>query len=342
MRAGAPATGVALLVAVLMAAACGSDDEGTATAGGGAKDKKAKIAMFIVDSSNTHQTAALRGAQEAAKELGNADIRSFGAAFDPNKQVSQIQDATASGQYNAFIVDAVDGTVVVPAIEQALAKGIKVVCGFSVCGPDQKKFSKQIEGIVSQVSTDYERVGRAGGVAVAKACGDKDPCRAVYLGGTPTLAADQSFTKGWKEEVAKYPNIKVVATAQGQFLADPAYKAMKDVLQANKDVDVVGSVSDQEIVGAAQAVKEAGLAGKVALIGDGASEEAVKGIKNGTWYGSTVLRPFNQGRLAAEFVIKALRGGKVPPLIDSDESPEIAEGYITKDTVDGWKPEWPG
>lgn len=336
-----------ILAAALIAAGCGSSGSGSSgtgstSAGGGSSSKQANIAMFIVDTSNTHQQAALTGAQAAARELGNATVRPFGAAFDPNKQVNQIEDAIATGQYNVFIVDAVDGTVVVPAIRQALAKGIKVVCGFSVCGADQTRFANEVPGIVSQVSTDYYKVGGYGGVAAARACANKNPCKVVYLDGTPTLAADVSFTKGWRAEIAKHPNMQIVAVGQGQFLADPAFKAMKDILQAHPDVDVVGSVSDQEIVGAAQAVTEAGKAGKIALIGDGASSEAVKGIKAGVWYGSTVLRPYNQGYLAAKYGIGALRGQSAPALVNSDESTLIPEGYISRATVSKWKAEWPG
>jgi ribose transport system substrate-binding protein len=305
---------------IAAAAGCGSSSSGGSTASGsgnaaGNSDKHVNMAMFVVATANTHQQGAIRGAKAAVGQAGNASLHIFGANFVPKTQVNQVQDAIASGQYNALLIDSVDGTVMIPAIRQALAKGIKVACAFSICGE-----------------------------AIAKGCAGKDPCKVVYMDGTPTLAADVSYTKGWYEGIKKHPNIKVVAKGVGQFAAGPAAQAMKDIIQAHPDIDAVGSVSDQEITGVAQALAESPLKNKdVVLVGDGGSELAVKGIKSGVWYGSTLLRPFNEGNLGAKALIAAVRGQRVgATLVNSSLSKEIPSGYVSKDTVDLWRPEWAG
>lgn len=342
----------AIAAAIALAAAgCGSGSSGSSSSAssgssdGGANAKKhVNIAMFVVATANTHQQGAIRGAKAAVAEAGNASIHVFGANFVPKTQVNQVQDAIASGQYDALLIDSVDGTVMIPAIRQALAKGIRVACAFSICGPDQLKFSKQIDGIVGQYAADYRFLGNANAAAIARACGSKNPCKVVYMDGTPTLAADVSYTKGWYEAIKKYPNINVVAKGEGQFAAGPAAQAMKDIIQAHPDIDAVGSVSDQEITGVAQALKESPLRGKkVILVGDGGSELAVQGIKAGVWYGSTLLRPFHEGNLGAKALIAAVRGTPVgATLVNSSLSPEIPTGYVSKQTVAKWQPEWAG
>jgi ribose transport system substrate-binding protein len=334
---------------IAAAAGCGSSSSGGSTASGsgnaaGNSDKHVNMAMFVVATANTHQQGAIRGAKAAVGQAGNASLHIFGANFVPKTQVNQVQDAIASGQYNALLIDSVDGTVMIPAIRQALAKGIKVACAFSICGPNQLEFSKQIDGLVGQYAADYRFLGNANAEAIAKGCAGKDPCKVVYMDGTPTLAADVSYTKGWYEGIKKHPNIKVVAKGVGQFAAGPAAQAMKDIIQAHPDIDAVGSVSDQEITGVAQALAESPLKNKdVVLVGDGGSELAVKGIKSGVWYGSTLLRPFNEGNLGAKALIAAVRGQRVgATLVNSSLSKEIPSGYVSKDTVDLWRPEWAG
>jgi ribose transport system substrate-binding protein len=343
----AAAAAVCLVVAGA-AAGCGSTTSGSGSSGsggsGGAAKKHVNIAMFVVATANTHQQGAIRGAKAAVAEAGNASIHVFSANFVPKTQVNQMEDAIASGQYDAMVVDSVDGTVVIPAIRQALAKGIKVACAFSICGPDQLKFSKQIDGIVGQYAADYRYLGKANADAIAKGCADKSPCKVVYMDGTPTLAADVSYTKGWYEGIKKYPNIKVVAKGEGQFQADPAAQAMKAIIQAHPDIDAVGSVSDQEITGVAQAIAGSPLKGKkIVLVGDGASELAVKGILDGVWYASTPLRPFHEGNLGAKAVIAAVRGKPIgETLVNTSLSPAAPAGYVTQATVHGWRAEWAG
>jgi ribose transport system substrate-binding protein len=348
-RRKAVAIAAAIALAAGAAAGCGSGSSGatangSAGSGGGNGKKHVNIAMFVVATANTHQQGAIRGAKAAVAEAGNATIHVFGANFVPKTQVNQVQDAIASGQYDALLIDSVDGTVMIPAIRQALAKNIKVACAFSICGPDQLKFSKQIDGVVGQYAADYRFLGNANVGAIAKACGDKNPCKVVYMDGTPTLAADVSYTKGWYEAIKKYPNLQVVAKGEGQFAAGPAAQAMKDIIQAHPDIDAVGSVSDQEITGVAQALQESPLKDKkVILVGDGGSELAVKGINSGVWYGSTLLRPFHEGSLGAKALIAAVRGEPIgDTLVNTSLSPDIPTGYVSKETVAKWHPEWAG
>jgi ribose transport system substrate-binding protein len=344
--AAAAATSVVLAAA---AAGCGSSggsgSSGSATGGSGGNAKKhVNIAMFVVATANTHQQGAIKGAKAAVAQAGNASLHVFSANFVPKTQVNQMEDAIASGQYDAMLVDSVDGTVVIPAIRQALAKGIKVACAFSICGPDQLKFSKQIDGIVGQYAADYRYLGKANADAIAKGCAGKNPCKVVYMDGTPTLAADVSYTKGWYEGIKKYSNITVVAKGEGQFQADPAAQAMKAIIQAHPDIDAVGSVSDQEITGVAQALAGSPLKGKkTILVGDGASELAVKGMTDGIWYASTPLRPYHEGNLGAKAVIDAVRDQPVgETLVNTSLSAAAPSGYVTQATVKDWRPEWAG
>jgi ribose transport system substrate-binding protein len=201
-----------------------------------------------------------------------------------------------------------------------------------------------VDGVTAQISADYSLVGKAIATALGKGCKDIDPCKTIYLDGTPTLAADVTITKAFDQEIKKYPNIKIVGSGEGAFAAAPSYKVMKDLLQAHPDIDAVASPGDQMIVGTRQALDETPLRSKkVILIGDGASTLAAKGIQSGKWYADAILRPYNEGYLAAEALINQIRGtGSIKPLVNSSLTPGIPELYLSKSSLEKFKPEWPG
>jgi ribose transport system substrate-binding protein len=319
--------------------------ETASSEGSGESGEPVNIAMFLVATANTHQQAALKGAEKAAEEDGNASIKPYNGNFDPATQSNQIEDATASGQYNAFLVDSVDGTQTVPAITKALGEGVTVVCGFSICGPNQSEFAKELP-VAAQVASDYVKVGRDEAEALVKGCEEKklDPCNVVKLTGIKGLAAGVSLFEGIEEVFAEHPEVHVIAEAEGEYLADPSYKAMKPIIQAHPDVNAVISAGDQEITGALQAIEESSIDPKnMVLVGDGASEIGTKGVKSGVWYASAILRPYNEGKIEAEIAIAAARGQEpAKDLVNSSEDPEFPEGYIDQSNVSKWRPEWAG
>ena len=82
-------------------------------------------------------------------------------------------------------------------------------------------------------------------------------------------------------------------------------KAMQDILQTNKDIDVVVG-ADQSIQGAQLALSDAGMDGDVKLVGLGGSEAAINGVKDGSWFGDVFGAPATEGRLTMEALVKAI------------------------------------
>jgi ribose transport system substrate-binding protein len=336
------------VIAIATLEACGSgSSSSTASSGAGttvadtASGKPVQVGMFLVDTTNTYSQAELKAAKRAAAQLGNVKVQAFFASTDANKQVQQLQTAAATGRYNGLIVMPIDGARVVPAITQAGAKGIKVACVFSVCGPDQSKFANEMpKQVVSQTGIDAGDGGAEMATQVNKACAGKNPCNVVVMLGYTQLASQKTWDTALTARLAE--NVKIVATGQGQFVADPSYKVVKDILQAHPDVDVITSVGDQMTVGAEQAVDEAGLKGKVKLLSSGAGAISTKAVKDGRWAATAIYRPQNDGYLAMKYLVEALRGQKVPPLTNTQKDPRYPSGFITADTAASWTPEWPG
>jgi rhamnose transport system substrate-binding protein len=86
-----------------------------------------KIALLVKNLGNGFFDAANRGAQEAAKELGNVEIIYTGPTqATPEGQIDIINSLVAQG-VNAIAVSANDADALVPALKKAMERNITVI-----------------------------------------------------------------------------------------------------------------------------------------------------------------------------------------------------------------------
>ena len=279
--------------------------------------KPVKVAFFGFAAANGFAQATWTGVQQAAKEFC-AEAKFFDPNFDSAKQVAQIQDATTSGEFQAFVVQANDGNAVVPPIKEAIAAGITVVGEFTPIGTDYSSIEPQVEGMASYVGQSIvgngEALAELGKMACAKVA--TKPCNVAYLQGFKSLPLDNARTDAVLNGLKADPDIAVVASPEGGYTQASGLKAAQDVLQAHPDVNVIIG-SSQAILGAEQAVKDAGLEGKVLLIGNGAPRQAVAAVKDGRWFAIFLDAEADAGAKATEIAIAAARGEKVPTSVDT-------------------------
>ena len=313
------AVAAALVLAVGAFAACGSDDDdgGGGSGAGDGGTKVEKIAFFGFASANSFAQATFSGVKEEAAKQG-VEVKFFDPNFDSAKQVSQIQNAITSGEYQVFIVQANDGNAVVPPIREAIDEGITVVGEFTPVGTKYDTIEPQVPGMIFVGEPPTEN-GTALGELGVDACGDMDPCNVAYLEGFKALPLDNARTEAVKAALAAAPNVKLVASVEGGYTQDTGLKAAQNVLQAHPDVNVMIG-SSQAIAGAEQAVKDAGA--KVKLIGNGGSKQAVEAVKSGRWFATYVIAEKSAGAKATELGIKKAEGGDVPASFDTRQLQE--------------------
>jgi ribose transport system substrate-binding protein len=327
-------------------AACGSDDEpgASASAGGTGSDEPIKVAAFGF-SANSYFAASLKEVKRVIEAAGGT-VQTFDTNFDAAKQFRQVQDATASGKFDAFIISPLDGVGIAPAVKQAVEKDIKVVAMSSVVGPRQDTTKVQVPGMAGAILDPPAMRGRWLGGIVAKACEGLSSCKVAWEVGNAQLPIEQLFISEAEKVMAKTPGIESVATVSTGLQAGPAAKATADVLQAHPDLNVIAASGDQAIVGAALAVKQRGKhagsgAGEIRLVGLGASKSSVEGIRGGDWFGTVLSLPADEGRIAAETVIKAVRDGVTTPVEmsateKSGLTPEMTKGDLPQDFQAQW------
>ncbi len=143
--------GAALAAAALMLAACSSSSSSSTSSASSqsanaSSSKHLTIAYLSFAVENSYDAPMLAAAEAVASD-NNATLKVFDANNNPQTQYSQLQDAITSGQYQGIILQPIFGTGLISLVQQAIAKGIKVVNMDQVLGPNYSTDAPQVKGL---------------------------------------------------------------------------------------------------------------------------------------------------------------------------------------------------
>jgi ribose transport system substrate-binding protein len=301
--------------------------------------KGKKVAFFGFAAANSFAQATWAGVQQAAKAC-DASAKFFDPNFNAQTQVSQIQDAITTGQYQVFIVQANDGNAVVPAVKQALRQHITVVGEFTPVGTRYDTIKPQVPGLIFVGEAPVANGHSLGKLGVA-ACKGLKPCNVAYLQGFKSLPLDNARTSAVMQTLKSAGNVKVVASPEGGYTQASGLKAAQDVLSAHSNVNVIIG-SAQAIEGATQAVKavhrlptsskDLASPKTIKLIGNGGSCQAIRNVLRGTWFATYIIAERSSGAKATELGIMAANGKKAPSSYNTEQlqNPLGTRKVITK------------
>jgi ABC-type sugar transport system substrate-binding protein len=175
---------------------------------------------------------------------GNVELK-FAAAYDSDKrQVQQIDSLVASG-IDLLIVAPNQVQTISPAIDRAYDKGIPVIVF------ERKTSSRKHTAFIS--ADNYEMGRVMGEYIVSRLHGEGTVLEIKGLeGSSPAIERHNGFVEALK----KAPNIKLLASLQGDWTEPRAYEATKKWLADNKDVhvDLVFGANDRTAMGARKAL----------------------------------------------------------------------------------------
>lgn len=321
--------GTSLLALVaLLAAACGGGGGSPSGGSGEESNKHLNVAFFGFAAANSFAQATWAGVKKATKEM-DASAQFFDGAFSGTTQVTQMKDALVSSKYDVWVVQANSGSAVMPQVQEAVSKGITVVVEFTPVGTRYDTAKPQVDGVISIVDVPTHN-GKVLGELGINACGQRDPCRVAYLQGDPSLPLDNARTEAVLKELSTSSAVQIVAKPVGGYTQDQGRKVGQDLTVAHPDVDVIIG-SAQAIEGVQLVLQQKGKLGKVKVVGNGGSIQAVNGVKSGEWFATYYIPEKTEGYLAAKYGLKHARGKKVPTSTDVAERFHVSG---TKKTIE--------
>ncbi len=268
-------------------------------------DKAHPVIGFTVYDMSSFISLGKGGAEAVAKANG-ATLLWNSARSDVNTQISQIQQFI-NQKVDAIIIAAVNSSTLGPQVAAAKAAGIPVVTVNLTVSPSTQKDA------ISYVGPDDVAAGAQEAQALMDAIHGKGGI--VVLQGPLGQSGEIDRTKGIKNVLAKYPNVKLLAMQPGNWTRNQAYSIMQDWLSryGNQIAGVIGE-NDDMAIGALQAMREKNLAGKIPVTGIDGIKDGMRAVRDGD-ENETNLQdgPLELG-MAVQVAVDHIQGKPVPTL----------------------------
>lgn len=286
----------------------------------GAGFAQIRIAVVAKDIGNGFFVAAGKGAEEAAKELGDVEIIFTGPTEPTAEGQIEVINTLVAQQVNAIVISANDPDALVPALKKAKERGITVV-----------SFDSGVAAEGRDVQLDPSSIDLIG-KTIVKLAADNLPDgkgKIAFLSGTATATNQNAWLAAAKEHYGEFPGIEVVSTVYGDDLFDKSYREAQGLLASFPDLAAISAPTSVGIVAAAQAVTDAGLIGKINVTGLGLPSEMAAHVKSGASKSFAIWNPIDLGYSATMIAYHLLKGeAKAEP------GAQIAIGRVGKITLD--------
>ena len=259
-----------LTLPLLILAACNKAPDSGGSTGDGGK-KKLTIALLPKSKGNQYFVNVEKGAREAARELGVELLFDGPTNTDPAKQNEIVENWITLG-VDAIAAACENKEGISTALKKAQAKGIKVVTYDSDANPDARSF------FVNQATS--QGIGYTLMDEAARLSGEEGEFAIITA--TLTAANMNEWRKHIEARLAeKYPKMKLVDTKPCDDQKDKAQQEATNLLSAYPNLKCIMAICSPAVPGAAEAVKQAGKAGAVKVLGLGLPSENRAYVKDG-------------------------------------------------------------
>ena len=260
--------GFAILALAVTVACSGAHD---------ASQGKKLIAIITPSNDNPFFKAEAEAAAARARELGY-DVSINSHDDDAHKQ-DQLIDSAIANKASAIILDNAGADASVAAVRKAKAAGIP---SFLV----DREINEQGAAVSQIVSNNYQGA-TIGAQEFVRLLGEKGNYIELLGRESDTNAAVR--TRGYHDVLDKYDGLKQVGKQSANWSQTEAFQKVETMLQSNHDIKGVIAGNDTMALGAAAALKAAGLT-NVVVVGLDGSPDAIAAIKAGD-IKATVLQP---------------------------------------------------
>ena len=263
-----------------------------------------RIALVVKSLGNGFFDAANKGAQEAAAELGDVEVIYTGPTAATAEAQIEVVNSLIAQQVDAIAISANDPDALVPALQRAMERGIKVVSfdsGVAEAGRQihlNPSDTALIGETIIKLAADYLPEG--GQVAI--------------LSAASTATNQNAWIEAAKAALPeKFPNIELVATVYGDDDSVKSTDEAKGLIAAYPDLKAIIAPTTVGVVAAAQVVTDQNLIGKVNVTGLALPSEFKQFIDNGASQAVALWNPIDLGYSAIMLADQLVDGAEAAP-----------------------------
>jgi len=266
------------------------------TSGSAGNGKRVLIGATVYTTQSEFHVDVIKGMKKVADAAG-AKLVISDANGEATKQNNDIEDFVEQ-KVDGVIIYGVDPVAVVQSAEYAVTRGIPVI----TC--DMKLKTDKVSTFIGSDNTEAGRVaGEYAKKYIETNLGGK-----ARIGVVTWLAsvAQQQRLAGFKKGIGQTEGIKIVATQDGDG-REKAMASAENIMQANPDLDMFFGTNEGSTIGCFSAVQSAGKR-KIKIIGIDISNDAIRGLEEGSIFGLVAQQPVLLGELSVKALFDLLDG----------------------------------
>ena len=249
--------------------------------------------------------AVKQGAEQAGKDL-KVKVSFEGPETEAmvDKQIDMLSAALAKNP-KAIGFAALDSKAAIPLLKKAQAAKIPVVAFDSGVDSDIP---------VTTATTDNKAAAALAADKMAELIGKAGEVAVVVHDQTSRTGIDRR--DGFLDRMkSKYPNVKVVSVQYGGGDHLKSTEITKSILQAHPNLKGMFGANEGSAIGVLNAAKE--MKRKIVIIGYDSGKLQKDAIRSGAMAGAITQNPVGIGYKTVEAAVKALKGEKLPKIIDT-------------------------
>ncbi|MBR1672442.1 MAG: sugar ABC transporter substrate-binding protein [Fretibacterium sp.] len=217
---------------------------------------------------------------------------------DQAQQIRQIEELIAQ-HIDALFLTPVDWQGVAQALAECKAAGIPVI------NIDAPVYDEEL--VAGHVASD----NLAAGQACAQDLLNRLRGGQIAVLGNSTARTGLERVTTFETAVGANPAFSIVARGDSQGTRGTAKTVMADIIHSYPDIAAVMCISDSVALGAIEALKDAGMAGRVLVYGVNGSPEAKRAISRGEMTGTAGQSARSIGHIAVGMAYRVLDGEKI-------------------------------
>lgn len=245
----------------------------------------------------------------------------YGGSSEGADQASYVESLLAE-HWDAICVVPFDSEAMAPVLEKAREQGV-VVITHEAASMDKSVRDMDVEAFQNK---DY-------GENFMNELGTLTGGKGKYIqfvGSLTSVSHNEWCDAAQALQEKSYPDMECVGRYETADDTTSSYDQTKELLTANPDITAIEGSASTDVVGAAQAVEELGLAGKVQIVGTSMTSIAKQYVDDGTIASFSVWDPAEAGKAMISMAIGVLDGKA-----QGKELSLAATGYETVTDVDG-------
>jgi ribose transport system substrate-binding protein len=292
-------------IAALATGGCGGDKASS--------PRVYRVAVIPKGTSHDFWYSVHAGAKQADEAFDDLAITWKGPATegDTSEQIKMVENFLVDG-YDGVCLAPLDAIALRPAVERALEQKTPVVIFDSALA--------NAAGISSYVATNNYRGGERAGEYLAQLLGGKG--KIILLRYALNSESTEQREQGFLDAIAKHPEITFLSNDKHAGPTEGEAIRVAENLLSNYGSEVQGIFcpNQSSTSGMLNALRSAGLAGKVKFVGFDAGENIAQAVEKGEINGTVLQDPVKMGYEAVRVMRQILRGEPVAEKIEIPET----------------------